>query len=84
MKQLTEHQPCIDSQGRWILRFTPQELESLESKMNALESIANLWPVETTARIADVAGFKDGRSRAIIAEAAVSIARKALGIEKMP
>ena len=50
----------------------------------ALKSIANIWPIETTARIADVAGIKDDRSRAIIAEAAVSIARKALGIEKMP
>lgn len=50
----------------------------------ALRDIANLWPIDTCAKIGDVFGINDGKSRAIIAEGAVSIARKALGIERMP
>lgn len=50
----------------------------------ALSSIANLWPIENSAKIGSVSGINDGKSRAIIAEDAVSIARKALGIERMP
>jgi hypothetical protein len=50
----------------------------------ALQTIATLWPMHTTAKIGDVAGVNDGRNRAIIAEGAVTIARKALGIEVMP
>jgi hypothetical protein len=50
----------------------------------ALQSIANLWPVETSAKISSVSGINDGRSRAILAESAVTIARNALGIEKLP
>jgi hypothetical protein len=55
-----------------------------ETLEKALQSIANLWPIETTAKINSVSGINDGKSRAIIAEGAVTIARKALGIEKMP
>ena len=85
MNQLTEHLLCIDSQGRWVLQFTPKEIESLESKMKSLESIANLWPIETSAKInPEWLGENGGKLRAIIAESAVAIARKALGIEKMP
>jgi hypothetical protein len=50
----------------------------------ALRSIATLWPIETSAKIGSVSGINDGRSRAILAESAVNIARKALGIEKQP
>ena len=52
----------------------------------ALQSIAHLWPIDTTAKIGPdgVTGVNTGKSRAIIAEGAVSIARKALGIERMP
>ena len=50
----------------------------------ALRSIATLWPIETSAKIGSVSGINDGKSRAILAEGAVTIARKALGIEKMP
>jgi hypothetical protein len=57
---------------------------SREDLEKALQSIATLWPVETSAKIGSVAGINDGRSRAILAESAVTIARKALGIEKMP
>jgi hypothetical protein len=51
---------------------------------NALRNIAELWPIETSAKIGSVSGINDGKSRAIIAEGAVTIPRKALGIEKMP
>lgn len=44
----------------------------------ALRFIANLWPTETTAKIGEVYGINDGRSRAILAEEAVTIARNAL------
>ncbi|CAM5998710.1 unnamed protein product [Sphagnum balticum] len=50
----------------------------------ALRDIATLWPIGTSAKIIDVAGVNDGKSRAIIAETAVTIARKALGIERLP
>ncbi len=52
----------------------------------ALRTIAHLWPIDTTAKIGPdgVTGVNTGKSRAIIAEGAVSIARKALGIERMP
>ena len=61
-------------------------IEKINRYRNALQNIAELWPIETTARIGPdyVSGVNDGRSRAIIAECAVTIARKALGIEKMP
>ncbi len=48
----------------------------------ALHSIATLWPLDTTAKISEVNGINDGRSRAIIAEYAVNIAREALGLAK--
>lgn len=51
---------------------------------DALATIANLWPIDTTAKIGSVSDINDGRSRAIIAEAAVVMARRALGIEQMP
>ena len=41
-------------------------------------------PYGISAKIMDVAGVNDGKSRAIIAETAVTIARKALGIERLP
>lgn len=44
----------------------------------ALRNIANLWPLQTTADILSVSGINDGRSRAIIAESAVTIARTVL------
>ena len=58
--------------------------ETIRRYTNALHNIAELWPLETSAKIASVSGINDGKSRAIIAEGAVTIARKALGIEKMP
>ena len=57
---------------------------SREELEKALQSIANLWPIETSAKIGSVSGINDGRSRAIIAASAVTIARKTLGIERMP
>ncbi|CAN5951017.1 unnamed protein product [Sphagnum jensenii] len=60
--------------------YTPSRHE-LEQ---ALRDIANLWPIGTSAKIMDVAGVNDGKSRAIIAATAVTIARKALGIERLP
>ena len=59
---------------------------SREDYEKALKSIANLWPIDTSAKIGpdSVCGVNGGRSRAMIAEGAVTIARKALGIEKMP
>jgi hypothetical protein len=52
---------------------------------NALRNIADLWPMDTTAKLnPEWLGENGGKSRAIIAEGAVTIARKALGIERMP
>jgi hypothetical protein len=64
----------------------PEEskIPPLEGYKQALHTIATLWPIETSAKIGNVAGINDGRSRAIIAENAVVIARRALGIERMP
>lgn len=62
------------------ISYTPSR-EELEQ---ALSSIARLWPIETTVKLGEVSGINDGRSRAILAEEAVTIARKALGIEKQP
>ncbi len=45
-----------------------------------LHRIANIWPLETTAPISECNGINDGRSRAIIAEAAVNAARRALNL----
>jgi TolA-binding protein len=61
-----------------------QQTGKIQRLEKALQSIANLWPIETSAKIANVSGINDGKSRAIIAEGAVTIARKALGIEKLP
>src|SRR5208337_1357859 len=36
---------------------------SREELKKALQSIANLWPIETSAKIASVAGINDGKSR---------------------
>jgi hypothetical protein len=59
--------------------------ERIRQLEKALQSIANLWPIETTAKInPEWVGENGGKCRAIIAEGAVTIARKALGIEKMP
>lgn len=57
-----------------------------EEMEDALRSIATLWPLDTVAKIGPdaVTGVNTGKSRAIIAECAVTIARKTLGIEKMP
>ena len=61
-------------------------IEKIQAYEQALRSIANLWPIDTVAKVGpdSVTGVNTGKSRAIIAEGAVSIARKALGIEKMP
>lgn len=44
----------------------------------ALEGIAALWPHNTTAKIDDVNGINDGKNRAILLEAAVTMARSAI------
>lgn len=50
--------------------------------INILKSISALWPEDTSADILSVNGINDGRSRAIIADAAISIARDALSTVK--
>lgn len=61
-------------------------IEKIHRYENALRNIAELWPLDTAAKIGSdgVTGVNTGKSRAIISETAVSIARKALGIEQMP
>jgi hypothetical protein len=57
-----------------------EDIELLNKYKRALESIASLWPEPPNcADINEVNGINDGRSRAIIASAAIEIARKALG-----
>lgn len=46
--------------------------------LTALRQIAYIWPRQTTAKISDVNGINDGRSRAILLESAVEIAREAV------
>jgi hypothetical protein len=59
--------------------------EELEKYKKALELIASLWPEPPNcADINEVNGINDGRSRAIIASAAIEIARKALGKLEAP
>ncbi len=94
----THHISDFPKAGYWkpfkgIFVVPQEQVKNLKEKeepetdyRKALEAIATLWPIETCAKIGPdwVSGVNDGRNRAIIAEGAITIARKALGIEKMP
>lgn len=76
---------CIYEQGfKDALALTDEELKrvrAVNEMYGALKSISELWPEPPNcADIMAVNGVNDGKSRAIIADAAIKIARKALAL----
>jgi hypothetical protein len=85
-EQVFHHGGTTDRAGR---RLEGDEIVELNHKIvnavndhayltKTLKAIASLWPENTSADILSVSGINDGRSRAILADAAVNLARQAL------
>jgi hypothetical protein len=72
-------EPTAKKRRRRAMLGANEDIELLNKYKRALEHISALWPEPPNcADINEVNGINDGRSRAIIASAAITIAREAL------